>query len=129
MRSTFVLLAILLCLPAPVSCNPLAYRPVQESGDKNKSASGGQGSWFVRGIRFYQNNLSPIDGDRCPSFPSCSAYALHAAQKHGVLWGFWMTVDRLIHERSEIFLGKLVQRENGRYLVQDTLEMNNFWLD
>ena len=47
-------------------------------------------------IQFFQKYISPIDGDRCPMYPSCSAYSLEAFRKHGFLTGWIMTCDRLL---------------------------------
>ena len=41
---------------------------------------------LVTGIRLYQRNLSPLKGFHCPSWPSCSSFALR--------W-LLMTLDRL----------------------------------
>ena len=56
------------------------------------------GRWFVS---LYRNHISAVDGDRCPSLPSCSSYSFNAMKKHGFLIGWIMTVDRLIHEGRE----------------------------
>jgi len=47
-------------------------------------------------ITFYQRVISPIDGDRCPMEPSCSAYGAQAISGHGLIRGGLMTADRLI---------------------------------
>lgn len=46
-------------------------------------------------IRAYQLTISPMLGDRCRFFPSCSAYAMQALQDHGPLRGGWLSVRRL----------------------------------
>jgi len=46
-------------------------------------------------IRGYRRWLSPALLPSCRFFPSCSAYALEAVQRHGVVRGGWLTVKRL----------------------------------
>lgn len=47
-------------------------------------------------IRFYQRNISPAFPPRCRFRPTCSAYALEAITKHGVLKGGWLALRRLL---------------------------------
>lgn len=46
-------------------------------------------------IRGYQVALSPLLGQNCRFYPSCSAYACEAIDVHGALRGSWLTVRRL----------------------------------
>ncbi len=32
-------------------------------------------------LKFYREYISPVDGGKCPSYPSCSLYALQAVKK------------------------------------------------
>jgi putative membrane protein insertion efficiency factor len=47
---------------------------------------------FVRG---YQLTLSPVLGGACRYYPSCSAYAIEALERHGALRGGWLAVTRI----------------------------------
>jgi putative membrane protein insertion efficiency factor len=47
---------------------------------------------FVRG---YQVVLSPLLGGQFRYYPSCSAYAIEALQKHGALRGSWLAARRV----------------------------------
>jgi len=47
-------------------------------------------------IRGYQWLVSPVLGDRCKYYPSCSAYALQAVQRFGILRGLVLAVWRLL---------------------------------
>jgi putative membrane protein insertion efficiency factor len=40
--------------------------------------------------------ISPLYGDVCRYYPSCSAYALRAVSVHGAVKGSWLTVRRLL---------------------------------
>ncbi|MCG8567641.1 MAG: membrane protein insertion efficiency factor YidD [Desulfobacterales bacterium] len=76
---------------------------------------------------FYQTYISPIDGDRCPMYPSCSAYAKQCLEKHGKAMGWIMTMDRLVRcGRDE---GKEAQTvyPNGQPHIYDPVEANDFW--
>jgi len=46
-------------------------------------------------IRAYQVALSPLLGQNCRFYPSCSHYALEAVEEHGALRGAWLTVKRI----------------------------------
>src|SRR4030042_1351001 len=81
-----------------------------------------------RAIGFYKKYISPVDGDRCPCYPTCAQYSLEAIRKHGALVGGVMTFDRLIHESDEIRNAPLVKvYDSYRYL--DSVENNDFWWD
>ena len=49
----------------------------------------------VKLIRLYQLVLSPFIGWHCRFEPSCSAYAITAITRHGLLRGGWLTTKRL----------------------------------
>jgi len=82
---------------------------------------------FIKGIKFFQNVISPVDGDRCPMYPSCSEYGIQALKKHGPFLGFVMIADRLIHERDEMTYAPTVI-VNGMRRYYDPVENNDFWL-
>ena len=75
---------------------------------------------------FFRDVISPVDGDRCPSLPSCSSYSVSAFKKHGFLTGWVMTVDRLIHEADEGSVSPSLYY-NGRLRTLDPVENNDFW--
>jgi len=77
-------------------------------------------------LRFFQEYISPVDGDRCPSYPTCSQYAQEAVRKHGALIGLVMTFDRLIHESDETRRAPLI-RAGDSYRYYDPVENNDFW--
>jgi len=46
-------------------------------------------------IRAYQLALSPLLGQRCRFYPSCSQYTLEAVMRFGALKGGWLGLRRL----------------------------------
>ena len=44
----------------------------------------------------YRKLISPLYGDVCRYFPSCSAYGLEAVTQHGVLKGIVLTLWRIL---------------------------------
>lgn len=47
-------------------------------------------------IRFYQYFISPFWPGVCRYGPSCSEYGREAIERHGVLYGGWLTLRRLL---------------------------------
>ena len=47
-------------------------------------------------IRGYQLFISPLLGQRCRFYPSCSRYAIEAVELHGALKGSWLSFKRII---------------------------------
>ncbi len=47
-------------------------------------------------IKFYQYFISPLTGQNCRYYPTCSAYALEALEKHGSLKGTTLAVKRVL---------------------------------
>ena len=48
--------------------------------------------WIVRG---YQLAISPMLGQNCRFYPSCSHYAIEALQTHGAARGSWLAARRI----------------------------------
>jgi uncharacterized protein len=51
---------------------------------------------FIWLIRAYQLFVSPMRPQTCRFYPSCSAYALTAIQRFGILHGSWLAARRLL---------------------------------
>lgn len=47
-------------------------------------------------LKIYRKIISPLYGDVCRYFPSCSAYGLEAVTQHGVIKGAGLTTWRIL---------------------------------
>jgi putative membrane protein insertion efficiency factor len=47
-------------------------------------------------LKAYRTVISPLYGQVCRFFPSCSAYALEAITVHGAVKGSWLAARRLL---------------------------------
>ncbi len=50
---------------------------------------------FILLVRAYQVTLSPLLPSTCRYYPSCSAYAIEALEKHGAWRGAWLAIRRI----------------------------------
>ncbi|MDX2164662.1 MAG: membrane protein insertion efficiency factor YidD [Gammaproteobacteria bacterium] len=66
-------------------------------------------------IKSYQFALSPLLGQHCRFFPSCSAYMLEAIQMYGVLKGIRLGIQRLLrcHPFCEGGVDSLPERQKN----------------
>ncbi len=96
----------------------LAKREVKQGGSETNV-----GAWLAS---FFSKHISAVDGDRCPSEPTCSSYSVQVFKKHGLVMGWLMTVDRLIHEGDEWTVSP-VKNRNGKGKIIDPVKNNDFW--
>jgi putative component of membrane protein insertase Oxa1/YidC/SpoIIIJ protein YidD len=124
----FVLLTFALSVSRGLGSEPAARPPVKDqtqtqSLNQKKDSDFNIGAWFVS---IFRDHLSAVDGDRCPSAPTCSSYSVEAFKKHGFFVGWVMTVDRLIHEADEGSVSPVSYR-NGESRIIDPVKNNDFW--
>jgi uncharacterized protein len=46
-------------------------------------------------IRIYQKLISPLKGQTCRFYPTCSEYSVQALQKYGFFKGSWKSIKRI----------------------------------
>lgn len=46
-------------------------------------------------IKLYKLLLSPIMGNACRFYPTCSSYGIEAIEKHGAIKGSYLTIKRI----------------------------------
>ncbi len=51
---------------------------------------------LINAVRAYRYAISPLLGDNCRFYPSCSQYALTAIARYGAAKGSWLAVRRLL---------------------------------
>lgn len=51
---------------------------------------------FILFVRFYQTVISPFIPDACRFEPTCSSYTIEALQKHGLFYGGFLGVKRIL---------------------------------
>lgn len=47
-------------------------------------------------IKFYQKFISPLKGQTCRFYPTCSTYAIEAYKKYGFFKGTILTLKRIL---------------------------------
>ena len=52
-------------------------------------------SGIIGFLKLYRLTISPMYGQVCRFYPSCSAYALEAVERHGAVRGSWLAARRL----------------------------------
>jgi len=98
--------------------------PAEPSHPPDETESFSPALWLVN---LYREHVSPIDGDRCPSLPTCSSYSFQSFEKHGFFLGWMMTVDRLIHEGQEETRVSPLVYSDGQWKIFDPVRNNDFW--
>ena len=52
--------------------------------------------FLIKLIKVYKFLLSPLLGDTCRYFPTCSDYSIESLQKHGLLKGLLLSLKRIL---------------------------------
>ncbi|MFH0725393.1 MAG: membrane protein insertion efficiency factor YidD [Pseudomonadota bacterium] len=81
-------------------------------------------------LQIYQgplNHLVAVRGGDCPMYPSCSEFCGQAIEKHGMMLGWMMTIDRLLRcGRDELDSAARVL-DGDRVKAYDPVENNDYW--
>jgi putative component of membrane protein insertase Oxa1/YidC/SpoIIIJ protein YidD len=109
---------------SPALCREVKIEVPSETASQSEKSTFSLGQWLVS---IYSNHISAVDADRCPSSPSCSSFCEKAIKKHGFFIGWMMTVDRLIHEGSEETEVSPMIFSDGKWMIYDPVENNDFW--
>ncbi|QIK39018.1 membrane protein insertion efficiency factor YidD [Caldichromatium japonicum] len=51
---------------------------------------------LIGSIRLYQYLISPLIGPHCRFYPTCSEYAIESIRIHGVVYGVYLALRRLL---------------------------------
>ncbi len=70
--------------------------PISDPHEPRRSATQLLAVPLVWVIRVYQLVLSPMLAQQCRFYPSCSAYAVTALTRFGVVRGTWLAARRLV---------------------------------
>ena len=75
---------------------------------------------LIQLIRFYKYFISPLLGNNCRFYPSCSSYALKALEQHGVIIGLFLIIKRIVkcqpfHKGGVDHVPKKFGRKNAKY--------------
>jgi len=68
-------------------------------------------------INFYQKNISPLNGQKCMFYPTCSEFYKKSIKSYGLLCATFMTVDRMFYRESKVSMKyyKYLNDKNAYY--------------
>ncbi len=97
--------------------------PASESTHPVKAGLGGM-------LTFFQQVVSPLDGPKCPFYPTCSQYSREAVGMYGPFWGVLLTADRFMRETHGVEnSGRYPLVFVGKWRPFDPPERNWLWHD
>ena len=114
-------------LLAGMIATPAAAASAGAASGSSSSGRADPSSFIDIPLRFFQDVISPVDGPRCHSYPTCSTYARQSVAEHGPLMGWIMTCDRLMRDGRDD--NRLLPRIHvgGDDYADDPVRSNDFW--
>jgi len=52
--------------------------------------------FILASLKFYKRRISPLLGNMCRFYPSCSEYMYTAVERYGAIKGVWLGIKRLL---------------------------------
>ena len=52
--------------------------------------------FFIKLIKFYRFLISPLLGDTCRYYPTCSEYSIESLKTHGLFKGLFLSFKRIL---------------------------------
>ncbi|WP_025323429.1 membrane protein insertion efficiency factor YidD [Deferrisoma camini] len=113
---------------APAAAGPWAPRGWMRQPPQHRSLSTSPAAVTLGwALHLYRSTVSRVDGDRCTSYPTCSAYAAEAVRTQGPWMGLLLTFGRLVAEADEAGFAPRIW-VGGKWRVYDPVEQDlAFW--
>jgi len=102
------------------------YKSLSQKQKASQRSTSIASPFFTSLLTFFSKAISPVDGDRCPSYPTCAAYSKEAYERNGAFMGTLMTIDRLLHEADEARFSPTVN-VYGVNRIYDPVSANEVW--
>jgi hypothetical protein len=107
--------AVLVGLPLDLlKCQDMMRGPSKKKSGFDLRRDTVRDNWL---LSVYRKYISPIDGDRCPMYPSCSQYTKEVFARHGNLAGFIMTTDRLTRCGNDLWNYRRIVHSGREYFI------------
>lgn len=124
------LFLILIISSSSIFSNDWAWELTEETETDIKSDDD---SLHAKLIKYYQEYSSPIQGERCPFYPSCSHYVLESMKLFGFELGLIMGIERIYYRENKGLFRKDRMyekvRKNGKQKLYDIPWANNIFIE
>jgi hypothetical protein len=80
-----------------------------------------------KAIRYYQRKISTLSVDRCPFYVSCSNYASRTIDRHGLLIGTALFIDRYFYRENRAAFAYYDLKETPAFVLKldDSVPVTN----
>ena len=124
----FILILLIPCICSGQDWGRWKYSTPPNNYIQQNSAAGQAENVGLALIRYYQKNVSPLQGPRCPCVPSCSNYVLGAIKEFGIIYGTLLGIDRLCYKENYFIRNSTYFRivdAHGKTKVYDPVKIGN----